>query len=348
MKRPILAFAIVMLALSVHAQALGFLEPGEFAWYLDERGEGAYLRCYLYLDSSLGQHAFLVRSIDLKVRGSADFYLMYLFETEEGLRIGEVEGDDEGDAPGHRQAILDAANFANFRLFHAADIGWSSVVEDPWTDRDPPYTLHFDLGAALPLFGFSGIRYEDEETPSYRLISAGIVPPGADPVDYIAKSPPVPSGSPAPSGTLAIEGGEALDVRLGYWSLTLDGKWTPREEPGYRGYWLSERSGRDAQVSFESAPLDPRVDARAFVARVLKMTLLTYNLPVNYDSVEFEERDGLVWLRFAASREGARRTAQVYAVKVGDGFVELLNFSAFEDVWLSNEAYFEGILDSVR
>jgi len=78
------------------------------------------------------------------------------------------------------------------------------------------------------------------------------------------------------------------------------------------------------------------------------MTLLTYKLPVNYDSVEFEERDGLVWLRFAASREGARRNVQVYAAKVHAGAIELLNVSAFEDVWLSNEAYFEGILDSVR
>jgi len=337
---------LALAALSVHAQSLDFLVTGEYGWYSDERGPDAYLRGYWYLGMREAAHVFVVRSVGPRASGERRFVASVVDRGADGLELGDVQGDLKPDEHGHFQAIIDLLNFLSLRKGRADAIGWMTEVEDRWEESDPPYSLYFEFGRAVPLFGFLGIRHESKSELSYRLVAAGLI-------DYEEQSGFLETLPRAPAETALPEAPPALDkarsgrVDLGAFSVALDKRWKRNDEVVTGGYWLALRTIRDSQVSVESMPVDG-ADPEVATAWFLKAMLLIQDDWIDFDTVRFMERDGLVTLAFSLSDERGVRNVQAFVVKSEQDFLHTLNVSAFEDIWLANEAYFEGILESAR
>lgn len=346
--RKLFLVLFVVTSLACAGQGLDFLQTGEYAWYRDERGADTYLRGYWYLGTSKGAHVLMARTVAL-ADGSERRYSISLTEKSGGgFDLGALRGVGSDEAPGQFQAIVDALNFANLRAAHDAEIGWETVVDDHWGEKDPPYTLHFDMGLAVPLFGFLGIRYEDDAEPSYRLVSAGYLPLDGDRAVFLERLPVETEAVVLPGAPPTLGSGELRELRLGAWTLVLDASWKKHVERGYQGYWLSPRTSRDSQISVESMPASLGGSPRSQAGRFLKTMLLIYDGVIDFGTVRFDERDDLVTLCFSLSDERGVRNVQAFVVKFEDGKLCVLNVSSFEDIWLANKEYYERILSSAR
>lgn len=170
MKKLVIFLIHVLLVTSVFAKSLDFIQNGEYAIYTDTRGGSNFLRGYWLGRGENDNYVVLSRNKNMNTDQEVRI-LIELSDDANGLpHIDRIAGISKSTPPEFAQGIADFLNYITLYKNHVSEIGYDTVIEDPWDS----YTLDFSFNKLLPFFRFLDVRQKGSDKPSYMLNCSGI------------------------------------------------------------------------------------------------------------------------------------------------------------------------------
>jgi hypothetical protein len=343
MKKAIIASILLCLATASFATGLDFLQNGEYAIYSDTRGGSAFLRGYWFGRIEDGSH-YVVLSINRNLEsGQQVNYFVEFTDGEDGLpRIVKVDGLNDKTPPEFKQGLVDFMNYVTLYLRHRDEIGFGTVIEDPWED----YSLEFTFNRLLPFFRFSGIRVKGQDEDGYVLNSAGVCQvSGLKGLLKTGLTKVVEKDRKL--GDLAIAPASPVQVTMNGLTTSLDGRWVYNDSLGSPGYWLPLHSVRDSQITVERLPEAGSPGGNLPTEEVCRLCIVA-TTGVDYRSIFAKEGDGRLYVAYTTYDDNGVKNYQVFIVRQVGGARLAINFSTFADIFDRNPEYYQKILSGLE
>ena len=170
-KKIFILAAVLVSSLSVFARNFDYIQQGEYAYYLDNRGGNSFYRGYLVFHMEDNTTLVFSRALDLKSKKDVT-YAFVVREEQGGMPVLVEQRNVPGDDPLFSQNVPD---FLNFHVMYAQNdtkIGYNTSFNDEW----PDYTQVYHYNKLLPMFRFLYISNDKYPRADYRLNRAGILP----------------------------------------------------------------------------------------------------------------------------------------------------------------------------
>jgi hypothetical protein len=322
------------------SNSLDYIINGEFAFYLDKRGEDAFYRGYMKFLASDNQNVIFVRSININT-GNEEHFMFTVEDDENGypLTVSNLQGQFLGIE--FRQALPDFLNYTSLYLHTRNNYHIQSSIDDEWDD----YTLVFSFNKVLPFFGFYDIKMKGENESKYTLLYGGVL--NLNNADAFFRLNPETRRQTEESRRVpAIPARNENKVEANGVSITLDDNWRYNDTTNLPGYWLSIDSVRDSQVAIERGKLQMFNLTEETGYMFFKFYILAAGSTIEMDTVTVSEaRDGYQMGCYIWERNFRNYQRVILATNGDDMFIT--NFSSFADIYDANRNYYEKILDSV-
>ena len=341
MKKSFLFVLILLSASVLFAEPLEYIETGTYAYYADKRSEVPYIRGYLVCHVDDGTAIVFMHTINQKT-GGAYRSTVLLSETEdselnvEQMQVGEFPEEEKDQV---MQTYIDLLNFDAMYRRSAEKIGLDSVMEDSWGD----YSLWFHYSSIFPVFKFSQISFDDKNLNNvfYYVRKFGNILSYDfnEGISYFYSNPEeifVPENRDV---QVKIPKAAKNKVDMAGLSFNLDKNWVQNEFEGKTSWWLQIESIRDAQLMVEKFPPEivlDTLDKKITLAQ--RMISVVPNMLPN--TLKILQKKDDVYLSYSVFDEKKVLSRTILCFKTDT----LINFSAFEDIYLQNEFYFNKIL----
>jgi hypothetical protein len=341
MKKVILLFILILSTDLLMSEAFQLERSGEWAAYQDTRGDYDFFRAYWGHNIDGGGLIFFIKNIDNRTKENINYMLQLKKSFEDGFEIEQINGISEDQPPGFKQSITDVLNFIDISSeYKPAD------KEKNLRRTAPGYVEVFHFKYHLPLFGFDSISFEGNE-PSYKLSAAGMF--GIDDIQPFFELKPSGELQSKERRALGIPEKEIFEAELYDYNILLDSNWTPNDELGYPGYWLSVYSYRDSQIMLEKVKWeDMQNSGIECVEEFIRKTLYLPGDRVFMDTMTLKSAGTENVLSYYLSDSNNNYNYVRRTVWIDDELLYILNFSSFADIYSQNIDYYEKILDSFK
>jgi len=320
--------------------SLDYIISGEYAFYLDERGEDAFYRGYMKFSVENNQNLVFVRSININTGNEGSF--MFVVENDEDgfpSKISELQG--QISEPEFYQALPDFLNYTSLFLRTRNSYHIQSDIDDEWDN----YTLVFSFNKILPFFGFYDIKMKGNDEKKYTLLYGGVL--NVNNIDtFFGLNPEIRRQTEEPRRVPAIPSRNEKKIEENGVSITLDDNWSYNDTTALPGYWLSLASVRDSQIAVERGKLQTFNISKENSFLFFKFFILGLGNTIEMNTVTVSEtRDGYQMGCYIWERNFRNYQRAILAINGDDMFIT--NFSSFADIYDANRNYYGRILDSV-
>lgn len=307
---------------------LGFPDQaGSFAIYYDARAEPP---CYVGL-CYLGGNEVAIRVYE---PGSEQELLVL----ETLYTVDDGEGGTELD-PGSINIIRGDINAEVSQRILPLVWNWINAWIQSRSNFDDTIAYEFEYDGMYRFEGWVPLLQLRQIDEGVELTTAGIASSVTDPAFFAWTGFPQPETGP--SVTLAAGGNSASAEKslTGFW--TPDSNWTVDDQ---RVWKVTKETVQDAYVYEEVLP--PETIEGMSTELLLKALLTRTGAQLIAPSVQLSEEGETVFLSFKVY-DSETNTVTVQVKRMlgnSDGGLAILNFGAFESVWVENESYFTELL----
>jgi len=326
--------------------SLSFLNSGEYAFYLDKRGDRTFYRGYMYFPVSDGNRVLFARSIDAQT-GQQENFMFTVNDDNNGYPT--VISDLQASVPvtAFPQIIVDYLNFSTLYLRTRNNYQIQSLIDDPWDG----FTLVFSFNKILPFFGFYDVKLKGENESKYILLYGGIL--DADSASQFFNMNPanmnvVPAARDRRVPQIPVK--SEKEVEQNGVSIRLDENWQYSNNPELPGFWLPLATIRDSQIAIERANLRRFSNINIFSSNYFmffKYTILNAGNTIEMNTVKIQEAGNGYQMECYITDSNARNYFRTTLVLRGNDLI-IINFSTFADIYENNKDYYEKIFASVR
>lgn len=350
----ILVLSIITLLGSVaYANPFAYLKDYSFACYLDNRGDIPYYRGYVVFHNNQDDNtSVFTQCINLETNEGCAYSFVVGKIDDDKIGVVKMMGT-EGLPPELLQNIPDFFNFHFMYTKHEEEISYNTVLEDQW----PKYSQYYYFNKYLPMFHFSKITNSISPLKELSLDRAGMIqdfrPDDAEgnwlsaslaefkalrpaQFNYEDKNTPMPKA-------------KKMSVKLINKKINLDKNWVPYELPaeGLTGYKINLYSSRDAQIAVEDMSSFSEELKELYVMERQELflnILLNSNKNIDYSTVTVSEKDNALCASCHFIDDNGIMNYQ--HIEISD--YTIVNFSAFSEIYLNNQEYFEKIFNSIK
>jgi len=325
---------------SANSSSLDYLYNGEYAFYLDTRGEEPYYRGYMKFSTEDNQVVIFVRSININ-KGEEERYLFSVEEDENGNPSGFNIMQGQFSNIYHRQALPDFLGFTTLYMQKRNDYHIQSEIEDNWGE----VAVVFSFNKILPFFGFSDIKRKGDNKSCYTLLYGGTLNANIAGA-FFSLNPNNKQPPPVVRQTPKIPLKKEKKVKLNGVSITLDENWQFNKSTELPGYWISLASVRDSQIAVERMKLPMSNLTQENYYMFFKFSVLGMGNMLEMSSVTVSETRNGYQLECYLWEKNTRNYQRI-ALIINGNDVAIINFSSFADIYNANKDYYEKILGSV-
>ncbi len=344
MKKYMITLLCLMLIMhNLYANIFDFLKNGEYATYHDTRGDMDFFRAYWGNRVDDGTFVFFIKNINNKNNKMIN-YIVFLIEDENGKpTIQKIEGVSKNQPYQYQQSYIDILNFISCYNAYKDSINWEKTIEDPWDN----YTLLYNYKFYLPLFKFDTITMKGQNSPCYKLISAGKID-AKNHKDFFELQP-INTLKTVVRKNLSIPTKTKKQKPLHEYAVTLDDNWHFNNELGSPGYWLSLFSHRDSQIMLEKGKLEKFKEAGITnLTDFIMKTLYFYDERIIIDSLSVVRKNEGINISYVLLDEHNAKNFIIRKFWLENEYVYTLNFSTFKDIYDKNKKYYQNILKSFK
>ncbi|WP_061249100.1 hypothetical protein [Leptospira alstonii] len=327
----------------------------ETADYLNNTLDGEYV---YYLDSRSPKN--------LKIIG-----VLRLNETSLAVRSKSLNSKSESIVLGRLTLIDGKLNFIPEKMlkgdiqdaqFIAMDISnWAILIsnvdrsglskkdffdlEDPWPEFG--YTLLHNFAIWSPIFRLVSTKQKESDgAKGFKIIKIGRIDKRSDSFLQYEYTPV--NVKEVPKITYNVPSIDSVEIPVENISFKLDKNWKTSEElnahkKNHLIYDLALVSKRDAQISLQKITLDPDIKIDTIIR-----TYIGNMESVDYDSVRHSNYKGYSRIDFDIYVKGYYPNKFTYIFIPSEKVCKVIAFSSFKQVYISNPAYFENIINSIK
>lgn len=340
MKKNLLMGLMVLSASLLFAKPLEYIESGSYGYYVDNRVENSYVRGYLVCHVDDGTAAVFMNTINQKTGGAYKGTVLLSESEDSELNVENMQFSDfpEEEKNQVMQTYIDLLNFDSFYRNSAKKIDFDSVLEDKWDG----YSLYYHYSKLFPMFKFSQISFDDAKLNNvvYYVRRFGKIPSfDSNGISYFYENPETEFVPAKRNLEITIPKAAKNKVKLADISFNLDKNWIENEFNGNVSWWLQIESVRDAQLMVEALPAEivlDTLDKKMNLAQKM-ISAIPKILP---ESLKIWKQNNDIYMSYNVYDENNVLSRTILGFKTNS----LINFSAFEDVYLQNESYFKKIL----
>lgn len=337
-------FICLMMLVPLSAKGLDYLRSGEYACYLDLRGNMNFFRSYMFIRNDANSGLVYIRNVSL-VDGKESKIELEVDDTNNDLvlnKISYVTSFESTELPeDHYQAVLDLLNFNNFYHQNEDRIGLGGVFQDDWEEYG--YTLNFNYCKYLPFFKFMDICRDGDENSSYLLNNAGLFNSAEEALTFfdigLRTFPSVSRDISKYTKPTAKE----TTVKLNGVTLSLDKNWTKEKKastPSY-GFYLN----KSQQACIQVEDLSKVIKSNGLTMDEVISYQLLNNKTIDYSSIVAGKQGTSLEMAFIFYDDNGARRYQFNLFKA-DGTV--VSLSAYADIYDEYRDYFAGIWKAIE
>lgn len=338
MKKSVLIVVYCLfLLMSAVCGSLDYLTSGEYAYYLDRRGDLDFFRGYLFFSLDTGDYVIFCRNLNLSTNVQVN-YMAQLGDRDGKLSIIKVEGVSDTTPPEYLQGLIDFLNHNEMYQNCKDSIHFGDFFEDNWEN----YTLLYYYNKVLPFFRFLDITKKGDEKPSYILNTAGLLTEQTV-KNFFTMSPVQLDEKKRNIKDLEIPVKKTTDVTINGLSTELDENWVYNDELGSPGYWLKFNSYRDSQITVEIIPESLRKEKNLTNEEICRLSIVT-TPKVDYQSITGYSDDKVLYASYSILDQDDIKNYQFFII-LNDN--KIINFSSFSDVFDANKEYYKKIINNI-
>lgn len=327
----------LFLLISAIGGSLDYLTSGEYAYYLDKRGNLDFFRGYLFFPIDTGDYVIFCRNLNLSNNKQVN-YMVQLGDRDGELSVIKVEGLSDTTPPEYRQGLIDFMNH-NLMYQNCKDkIHFGEFFEDNWED----YTLLYYYNKVLPFFRFLDITKKGDEEPSYILNTAGLLTE-KNVKDFFAITPVQLNDKKRNIKDLKIPVKKPTKVVINGLNTELDENWVYNDQIGSPGYWLKFNSYRDSQITVEIIPESLLKEKNLTNEEICRLSIVT-SPKVDYRSISGYADNKVLYVSYSALDQDDIKNYQFFIVRNDK---QIVNFSSFSDVFDANKEYYKKIINKI-
>ena len=359
MKKIIFALAILLCSASIFAESknkksevqktakapLDYMISGEYAYYIDKRYNDTFARGFLVAKTEGNSAVVLANVINLTKNERYSLIFTVIYNEKEKLDIINFKPLDEfpkEESVKIMQSVTDFMNHANMRENVDDKLSFDSQsFDDDWQD----YKLTYKFSKAVPFFGFTEITFNgDPEKVTTYLQKVGYIKDiGNNMSDFFNEEISEFTEANRNAKNIIPQKKQSQVQLSGGYTALLDKNWKKESVEGNISYWLQVETARDAQITIELLPNGVDLSSEAFqiyfaknialltpgvLAYTIKATLNGSNLVLTYDS--YDEQNFVTYTRVEFCKN------------------EIINFSAYKDIYEKNTDYFKNVISSIK
>jgi hypothetical protein len=321
-------------------RSLAYIGSGEYAYYLDKRGNTNCFRGYMHFVTEDGKDVIFVRNLNLK-NGKDERFMFVVEDDENGHPLNIISLQGQCETLEARQALPDFFNFTTQYLGTRDDYDIQKLVDDEWEN----YVLIYNFNKTLPFFRFLDIKMKGSAKGSYNLQYGGLV--DVDNPKQFFEMQPIVRKKEKSRRIPVIPGKAEKTITSNDVSITLDENWEYNNSTELPGYWLALKSVRDSQISIEKAGIqdfDPNNTEDAIL--FMKLVLLKASTSVEMNTVKVQKTLNGYQMEYYLWENNVRNYQRLTILPLRNMFYAV-NFSSFADIYEKNKAYYENILNSI-
>ena len=334
----------LMMLVPLSAKGLDYLRSGEYAYYLDLRGNMNFFRGYMFIRKDANSGLIYIRNVSL-VDGNESKIEIEVDDTTDDLilkNLTYVTNFDTKDLPEeHYQAVNDLLNFNSFYHINESRIGLGGVFQDVWEEYG--YTLNFNYCKYIPFFKFIDITRDGDENSTYILNNAGIYNNVDEAQSFFEVGLRAFPTKTRDISKLTKPTAKATTVKLNGVTLNLDKNWAKEKKssvPAY-GFYLNKTQQAVIQVENLSKAIK---DNGMTMDQVIAIQLLN-NKTIDYSSIIAGKKDTSMEMAFIFYDESGARHYQFNLFRA-DGTV--ISLSAYADIYDEYREYFAAIWKAIE
>ncbi len=339
MKKIVLICLALFSAVMLYARPLEYIESGSYGYYIDKRGDRPFARGYLVFASEDDSTLLCANTIDLTT-GKSYHCVTLLVNADNGdFTFGDMSMQEvPAELKNHvLQVLPDLYNFDSMYRSSVKKIDFDSVLEDSWGT----FSQYYHFSKLLPMFKFSKISLNspDEDKAYYYARQFGVLPVTTDSVNVFLSMNVTDFVPGQRDTTVEIPQAAKKKVKMNGISYNLDENWKLNKLEENDSWWLQVDSIRDAQITVE--PLPEGVDVKTMEAKLnmaAKWPFYVQNMLPS--TIKYWKKGQDIYIMYDVYDEDGTVTTSM----VGISSKVFINFSAFKDVYVKNEAYFKKIL----
>jgi hypothetical protein len=199
--------------------SLTYILNGEYAFYLDKRGEDHFYRGYMRFLSNGNKNIVIARSIRLR-DGKEERFMFTVSDDENGYPTEVTDIEGEFNEIEFKQALPDFLNFTTLYLRTENEYEIQKDIDDEWGN----YTLVFSFNKILPFFRFYDIKQQGStDDRGYTLEYGGIL--SSDNVQDFFKFTPIARGEERQRIIPTIPQKDDKIIEINGINITLDENW---------------------------------------------------------------------------------------------------------------------------
>jgi hypothetical protein len=336
------ALLCIFIGSMASADVFDFINHGEYAFYLDKRGDMDFIRGYCCLKVDDGSTYFLIRNIDQKTKKQINFIVVLRTDNEGLPTIEEIHGLDKDTPPEFTQSYVDILNYVTLFKNHEADIKYDTDISDPGED----YTLIFKFNLVYPLFRIVSVTMQGEDNPSYYYGYGGLYQ-GEDFNSFFEMEPRFYEESKTGSHNVPkIDTIDMIDVELNGVKATLDERWKFNDE---LGFWLNIRTKRDSQLMVERGSWSKfkNIGITSLEDFILK-AIFNGKSRIIIGSIKTKEIKNGIHLEYKLLDDNGVTNFTRVTAYIKNNELIIINFSSFDDIYQHNLGYYNKILNSMQ
>ncbi|MCL2721086.1 MAG: hypothetical protein FWD47_07080 [Treponema sp.] len=321
--------------------SLDFLVSGEYAFYLDTRGENTFYRGYMYFTAEENQRIVFVRSVNANT-GYEERFVFTVDDDENGFPTVITDLQGQYSDIECRQALPDFLNFTTLFIQTRNNYQLQRNIEDRWDN----YTLVFSFNKILPFFAFYDIKIKNNNESKYKLLYGGFLDPGTLNA-FFEMNPDNRQTTTVTRQVPDIPRRNSRTVEQNGVRITLDDNWQFNDNSELPGYWLSLDTIRDSQIAIERTNLRTiPILTRENYFMLYKFLILESGRRIEMDTLSFSQtRMGYQLEYYIVERNQRNYTRQVLTLNRDD--LIIINFSTFADIYDKNKNYYNRIFNSI-
>lgn len=334
----------LMMLVPLSAKGLDYLRSGEYAYYLDLRGNMNFFRGYMFIRNDANSGYVYIRNVSL-ADGKESKIEIEVDDTTDDLilkSVSYVTNFDTKDLPEeHYQSINDLLNFNSFYHQNEDRIGLGGVFQDVWEEYG--YTLNFNYCKYLPFFKFMDIARDGDENSSYILNNAGLYNNVEEAQNFFSVGLRAFATKTRDISKYTKPSAKATSVKLNGVTLNLDKNWAKEKKSSVPSYGFYLNKAQQANIQVED--LSKVIKANGMTMdQVIAYQLLT-NKSIDYSSIVAGKQGTSLEMAFIFYDDSGARRYQFNLFKA-DGTV--ISLSAYADIYDEYREYFAEIWKAIE